>query len=205
MVLESLWWVPTAVTAAADTGRAAAPSPPVHDSAPGELARVLIGVHDSPTSLLRQAPTGRQPAISRPLRASAREVTASPRSFARTLASPTPDHASTWPPTVPARTPPSAVRTRQSTPWPDACVTSPSSYRLNPFEPPRNILISQPPQLALPPPPCPPRHRPLDGELGRGSPCPPVRSGPPTARRSGPPLASGRGPRGSHRPRGRSA
>src|SRR5205085_9669530 len=116
MVLESLWWVPTAVTAAADTGRAAAPSPPVHDSAPGEPARVRIGVHDSPTSLLRQAPTGRQPAISRPLRASAREVTASPRSFARTLASPTPDHASHWPPNVPARTTTSSDRARQRPP-----------------------------------------------------------------------------------------
>src|SRR3989442_5603580 len=116
MVLESLWWVPTAVPAASDTGRAAAPSPPVHDSAPGDPASVLIGVHDSPTSLLRQAPTGRQPAISRPLRASAREVTASPRSLASTRVSPTPGHARTEPPPVPTSTPPPAVRTRQSTP-----------------------------------------------------------------------------------------
>src|SRR5467141_2292808 len=182
MVLESLWLVPTAVTAAAAVGREPAPSPAVHESAPGEPARLRIGLHDSPASLLRQAPTGRQPARSRPLRARASEVTASPRSFARTVAPPAPDHASTCPSAVPARTPPSTVRTRQSTRWVDACVTSPSSYRLNPFEPPRNILISQPPQLAVPPPTCPRRHGPLDGELGRGSPCPPVRLCPPTAR-----------------------
>src|SRR5882672_7384767 len=196
MVLESLWWVPTAVTAAADTGWEAAPSPPVHDSAPGEPARVLIGAHDSPASLLRQAPTGRQPAISRPLRARASEVTASPRSFARTVAPPAPDHASTCPSAVPARTPPSTVRTRQSTRWVDACVTSPSSYRLNPFEPPRNILISPPPLLAVPPPTSPLRHGPLNGALGQGSPCPRGRWSPPTERRSVPPRLSGRGPRG---------
>src|SRR5947208_13946883 len=145
MVLESLWWVPTAVTAGACVGREAAPSPPVHDSAPGEPARVLIGVHDSPTSLLRQAPTGRQPASSRPLRASAREVTASPRRFARTRASRTPDHATPWPSAVPARTPPAAVRTRQSTPCPAACGTWPSAYSLKAFEPPRTIPLPHPP------------------------------------------------------------
>src|SRR3979411_9056 len=141
MVLESLWCAPTAVTAAA-VGRERAPSPPTHDSDPGEPVRGFVGVHDRPTPLRHRAPTGRQPAMSRPLRARAREVTASPRSFARILASPRPDQATTWPSAVPPRTPPSAVRTRQSTPWPNACVTSPSSYRLNPLEPPRNILIS---------------------------------------------------------------
>src|SRR5258708_2260017 len=136
MVFASLWWVPTAVTAASALGRLPAPSPPTHESAPGHPASVLIGVQVTPMSLLRQAPAGRQPAMSRPLRAGAREVTASPRSLASTLASPAPDHPSTSPSVVPARAEPSFARTRQSTPCADACVTSPSSYRLNPLAPP---------------------------------------------------------------------
>src|SRR6266511_2313971 len=101
MVLESLWWVPTAETAAPWEPRSASPSAALHASDPGQPASVLIGVQDSPTSLLRQAPAGRQPAISRPLRASARDVTASPRSLASTRVSPTPGHARTEPPAVP--------------------------------------------------------------------------------------------------------
>src|SRR5216683_7719779 len=125
MVLESLWWAPTAETVAWGSGSAPAPH---HDSDPGQPTIDLIGVQDSPTALLRQAPAGKQPAMSRPLRARAREVTAVPRSFASTVASPAPDHPSTSPSVVPARAAPSVVRTRQSTPCADPCVTSPSSY-----------------------------------------------------------------------------
>src|SRR6266511_2471959 len=148
MVLESLWWVPTAETAAPWEPRSASPSAALHASDPGQPASVLIGVQ------------------------------ASPRSLASTRVSPTPGHARTEPPAVPTSTPPSAVRTRQSTLWLARRVTSPSSKRLKPSDPPRNNLISQPPRLGVPPRACPRRSGRWGGAPGRGSTDPPGHSSP---------------------------
>src|SRR6266849_3414295 len=202
MVLESLWWAPTAETVAWGSGSAPAPH---HDSDPGQPTIDLIGVQDSPTSLLRQTPAGKQPAMSRPLRARAREVTASPRSLASTFASPAPVQASNEPPAVPASTAPSVVRTRQSTLSLDTRVTSPSSYKLSPSDPPRNILISQPPRLVGQPRACSRRHECWDGATWRGAPSPLGRWSPPAERQRVPLRWSARGPPGCRRRRDRSA